>query len=694
MDSNWKVLQSDDETALKISLSTGLGLLTSRILCARGYDTTQKVNAFLSHNENCNYSPYLMKDMDKAVERIKRAISSKERVCIYGDYDVDGVTSTTVLYLYLTSAGVPCTYFIPGRLEDGYGLNKRVIESFKGKVDLIITVDTGITAVSETEYASSIGIDMVITDHHSCRDVLPEACAVVDPHRDDCPYPFKQLAGVGVVYKLLSALCGDSQSILNQYGDIIAIGTIADVMPIIEENRYITAYGIEKLRHTANIGLRALMEKSGMFGKPGDKQRINSTSVGFMLAPRINAAGRIRNAKIAVDLLLAAGPSQADELAEELCDINKERQRMELQIYEQAVKQVESLGERSVYVLGSDGWHQGVIGVVASRLAERYSRPSILLSFDGEVGKGSGRSIKGFSMLEALSACADLLDEYGGHELAAGLTLRRDTLERFSDRINSFAAECIAANTAHKSVTVDAEISASDITVKQAEELLRLEPFGLQNAEPLLLLPNAEIADIQPLSAGKHIKLMLKSAGKVISAVYFGMRFSEFAYRVGDACNFLCTLEVNEYRGIKEAKLFIKKVVFSSRPECDSNKQAAYYRAAVEDGNCDALPLSAFPTLLQFRAMFRLLKRETCGEKRNFSLCYLQKLIKESNYGLEISLCALHIMFDVLAECGLASCEYTSDGAVVSVKLLPFEGKVNLDRSPLLLKIKQNHRFY
>lgn len=694
MDSNWKVLKPDADAVLKVSESTGLSLLTSRILCARGQNTSQKVNAFLSFNENCNYSPFLMTDMDKAVARINRAISEKERVCIYGDYDVDGVTSTTVLYLYLRQEGVPCTYFIPSRLEDGYGLNKRVIDSFKGEVDLIITVDTGITAVTEAEYARSVGIDMVITDHHSCREKLPDACAVVDPHREDCAYPFKQLAGVGVVYKLLSALCGDSNSILNRYGDIIAIGTIADVMPIIDENRYITAFGIEKLRHTVNIGLKALMEKSGMFGKPGEKQRVNSVSVGFMLAPRINAAGRIRNAKIAVDLLLADDPASADCLAEELCSINKERQRMELQIYEQAVKQVESIGERSVYVLGSDGWHQGVIGVVASRLAEKYSRPSILLSFDGSVGKGSGRSVKGFSMLEALSACADLLDEYGGHELAAGLTISRDRLDEFSVRINTFAASGKMTDISKNIIVADAEITSADITVKQAEELLRLEPFGLQNPEPLLLLRNAEIIDIQALSAGKHVRLSLKSSGRIISAVYFGMRFSEFAYRVGDVCSFLCTLEANEYRGLKEAKLFVKKVCFSSQPVNDFDRQAAYYRAAVDERNGDALPLSVFPTLLQFRAMFRLLKREAGGEKRSFSLCYLQKLIKESNYGMDISLCALHIMFDVLAECGLASCSYSSDGAVVSVKLLPFEGKVNLDRSPLLLKIKENHKLY
>ncbi len=692
MDNKWTVLETDNNAALKISAETGLTPLTARILCTRGQNTTEKVKNFLSVNMGCRHDPFLLKDMDKAVARINKAIAEKERVCIYGDYDVDGVTSTTVLYMYLTEQGVPCTYFIPGRLEDGYGLNKRVIESFKGNTDLIVTVDTGITAVEETEYAKSIGIDMVITDHHSCREVLPSACAVVNPHREDCPYPFKQLAGVGVVYKLLSALDGGEDRILKKYGDIIAIGTIADVMPIVDENRYITACGIDNLQNTEKLGLRALMEQSGMFGKSGEKKKISSTGVGFMLAPRINAAGRIRNAKSAVELLLADDSETASNLAAELCNINKERQMMELEIYEQALKQLELNKERAVYVLGSDGWHQGVIGVVASRLTERYARPSILLSFDGDIGKGSGRSVKGFSMLEALSACSDLLDEYGGHELAAGLTIRRDKLDEFIERINAYARETNGAENEASPIVADAEVVPGDINIRQAKELLSLEPFGLQNPVPLLLLRNAAIVDIQPLSNGKHIKMRLKHSDKLINAVYFGQKYSEFQYRTGDVCDFLFTLEASEFRGVCEAKMFIKKVRPGEQKSAGNNMQAMYYKAATDENNCDDLPISVLPTLYQFRAVFRILKREAGNEKKRFAFSYLQKLLSEDDNGVDISFCALRILFDVLVECGLADCDFS--GSVVSVKLLPFSGKVNLDRSPLLVRIKEKHRLY
>lgn len=694
MDNKWTVLETDNDAALKIAQETGLTTLTARILCSRGQNTPEKARNFLSVNEGCRYDPFLLKDMDKAVSRINRAIENKERVCIYGDYDVDGVTSTTVLYMYLTEKGVPCTYFIPGRLEDGYGLNKRVIESFKGNTDLIVTVDTGITAVDETEYAKSIGIDMVITDHHSCREVLPDACAVVNPHREDSDYPFKQLAGVGVVYKLLSALDGGEEDILRRFGDVIAIGTIADVMPIVDENRYITARGIQNLQSTDKLGLKALMEQSGMFGRTGEKKKISSTGVGFMLAPRINAAGRIRNAKSAVELLLAKDNETAYELANELCGINKERQMMELEIYEQAIKQLETKGEKSVYVLGSDGWHQGVIGVVASRLTERYARPSILLSFDGEIGKGSGRSVKGFSMLEALSYCADLLEEYGGHELAAGLTIKRDKLGEFEARLNQYAEEKMASSREGQPIVADAEVDASDITIKQGKELADLEPFGLQNPVPLLMIRNAVIQDVQPLSNGKHIKMRLKHGEKTINAVYFGMRFSEFRYRAGDSCDFLFTLEVSEYRGVSEAKLFIKKARLSEQNQREDDMQAVYYRAASDPENRDDLPVSVLPTLYQFRAVFRILKREARGERKRFALSYLQRLLKEDDVNVDISLCALRVMFDVLVECGLAHCEFSAAGDVVAVKLLPFAGKVNLDRSPLLLMIKENHRLY
>ncbi len=693
MEKQWIVRTADPNKAALLSEKLGVSLLTARLLCARGQDTPEKAVGFLGSNDNCRYDPFLLKDMDKAVERILKAINNKERVCIYGDYDVDGVTATTILYIYLCAKGVPCDYFIPGRLEDGYGLNKGAISALAGKTDLIITVDTGITAVEETEYAKSLGIDMVITDHHSCREILPDACAVVDPHREDCPYPFKQLAGVGVVYKLLSAIEGDSDAIIERFGDIIAIGTIADVMPIVDENRYITAMGIKKLQMTDNKGLRALMELCNIGG--ADK-KVTSVSVGFSIAPRINAAGRIRNAKSAVELLLAEDETIALSLAEELCTINKERQSTEQKIYEEVQKQLESEKSRCVYVLHSDGWHQGVIGVVASRLTERYGVPSILFSFDGDIGKGSGRSIKGFSMLDALKACDDLLEEYGGHELAAGLTIHRDNLEAFVTRINEYAEEKVKSARASSYIEADTEVSVSELTLKHAYEITRLEPFGLQNPVPVLFLRDAAIVDITPLAGGKHIKLRLETgkAGNPITAIYFNMQYNEFAYRAGDRCDLMFSLEVNEYRGISEAKLYIKRIRRSTAAESETNAQLSYYTAAVSKDSKEPLPKTAVPTLAQFRSIFRLLKRELGDTKKKLAMNYLQRRLRETEDKEGISLCALYIICDVLVESGLAECRLIDNGTVAEMRLLPFKGKINLDKSPLLMRIKANHELY
>ncbi len=694
MDKQWRVKPFDAEKAKALTEQLGLLPLTARLLCTRGQDNCSSAKAFINCNLGCRYDPFLLKDMDKAVARIKNAIKNKERVCIYGDYDVDGVTATTILYIYLTERGVPCDYFIPGRLEDGYGLNKKAISALSGKTDLIITVDTGITAVEETEYANSLGIDMVITDHHSCREVLPNACAVVDPHRPDCNYPFKHLAGVGVVYKLLSALEGNTDAVIERFGDIIAIGTIADVMPIVDENRYITAIGINKLQNTKNLGLKALMEQCNL--KNSENKKVNSVNIGFTIAPRINAAGRIKNAKSAVELLLVDSQEAAERLAEELCAINKERQNTEQKIYEEVQHQLEERKGDNVYVLSSDGWHQGVIGVVASRITEKSSQPSILFSFDGEVGKGSGRSIKGFSMLDALKHCHELLEEYGGHELAAGLTIRRENLEAFCTRINEYAFKKVKDAKEAAVIEADSCVSASELTLKQAYELCKLEPFGLQNPVPLLLLRDACISEITALASGKHVKLLLecKDAPTKLTAIYFNMKFSEFPYRVGDRCDLLFTLEVNEFRGVSEAKLYVKNMRYSFAAEAENKTQLAYYASAIDPNNKVELPADSLPTLSQFRSVFRFLKMELGEKKKKLSFSYIQRKMKDASDCGGVSLCSLLIIFDVLKECNLAEYELLDSGKMAEVYLLPFKEKINLDRSPLLIQIKNNHKFY
>lgn len=686
----WAVRETDGELCRKIEQETGFLPLTARLLANRKLDTAEKIKAFLDRDSMPLYDPFLLRDMDRAVERIGRAIENHETVCIYGDYDVDGVTSTVMLYSYLRSRGLECEYFIPERISEGYGLSLPVIEKMKGRVELIITVDTGVTAVAEAEYAKSVGIDMVITDHHSCREALPDASAVVNPHREDSEYPFRNLAGVGVVFKLLCALEGDTEKILDLYGDLIAVGTIADVMPIIDENRRIASVGLKKLASTDNYGLIALMRRSGII-KPGrQSKKITSATVGYVIAPRINAAGRIACASRAVELLLTRDEEEADVIASELCEINKLRQTTEQKIYEQAVELISgSESDDRFIVLAYDGWHQGVIGVVASKIAEKYSRPCILFSLDGDTAKGSGRSIKGFSLMDALSSCGDLLLEYGGHELAAGLSIESAKIDEFRRKINEYAAPFLGKSEASVPLEIECEADFGDITEKGIDEMLLLEPFGLSNPQPVLVIRNAVINDIAPLSMGKHVRFRL--CGEVngrkcgVNAVWFGMQESAFPYCEGDICDAVFTSDINEFMGMRSPQLFIKAMALSAEAQAELEKCDAAYEALIcgsETKNPEDIP-----ELSDFRAVFRYVKREASREGRRISLISARERIHEE-FGNDISLCKLKITFSVLEEQKLISVSWFPNGNTAEIRLLPAPGKINIDDSALLKTIR------
>lgn len=687
----WLIFDCDEELCAGISKECGLFPLTAKILQNRGLTEKSEIESFLDKDNMPLHDPFLLKDMDKAVERIESAIKNGQRVCIYGDYDVDGVTSTVLLYLYLCSRGLECEYFIPERISEGYGLSLPVIEKMKGRVDLIITVDTGVTAVAEAEYAKSIGIDMVITDHHSCRETLPDAVAVVNPHREDSAYPFRNLAGVGVVFKLLCALEGDTERILDLYADIIAVGTVADVMPIIDENRRITGVGLKKLARTENLGLLALMLRAGIVKYGKRVKKITSATVGYVLAPRINAAGRIACASRAVELLLTDDEAQADKIAEELCEINKLRQATEQTIYEQAVEIIESsfIDDRFL-VLAYDGWHQGVIGVVASKIAEKYSRPCILFSLDGETAKGSGRSIKGFSLMDALSSCGDLLTEYGGHELAAGLSIERANIDEFRKKLNEYAAPLLESGNTSVPLEIECEATFSDLTEKGIDEILRLEPFGLSNPQPVLLLRNATLHDIVPLSQGKHVRFRLSGQenGRThsLNAVCFGIPFDSFAFCEGDICDIVFTADINEYMGSRSPQLFIKAIRLSENDrklishcnECfEKLCSGIYYENAEND----------IPDLADFRNIFRFIRREAGHDGRNISLTSAVRNL-ENEFEINASLCKFRIILEVLNEQKLIRLEYREGGNTAFIKMMPSNGKINIDESPLLRAIR------
>lgn len=697
---NWIIPEIDKKAEENLSKSLCVYPLTSRILLSRGFSAPDAAKSYLNKSNLTLHSPLLMKDMEKARDRIKRAIKDGEHICIYGDYDVDGVTSTAMLYLYLKSEGASCECFIPERLSEGYGLNKSSIEKIAIAATLIITVDTGITAVDEVAFAAALGVDVIITDHHNCRETPPPAHAIVNPRRPDCPYPFKSLAGVGVVFKLICALMGDTQRAFDEYSDLAALGTVADVMPLTDENRLIVIHGLKLLSRTNRPGLAALMDNAGVPEENGFR-KVNSTVVGYTLAPRLNAAGRISSAEKSLRLLLETDYQAADILAKDICEVNKKRQSTEQAIFEEAINQIGAIkGEKYSYILSSDAWHQGVIGVVASRIAERYLLPVLLFSFDGDIGKGSGRSIKGLSLTDMLGECGDLLIEFGGHELAAGLSIHKKNLDEFIKRFESLAAASLAEKTSPPPLEIDCEIFFNEITVENARELSLLEPFGLANASPLFILKNACITEISPISRDRHIRVKIKSPDfkhkQDISGVYFGISHIEFPFCRGDCCDLACTLGVNDYHGYSAPQIFIKDARPREDEKCEIRRSREYYNKicpvspvyeTAAGQNRASIPEFIIPAINDFRAVFRVLKRELSGEKKRVSARYLKRKI-ELTEKIRIDLCTLITVIDVIAEFGLAEVIKIRGNDIIEIKLLPCREKINIDNSKILKSIK------
>ncbi len=607
-----------DEAIETLIADLHISPVMARLLHNRGHNTTPAAAAFLHKDGQVWHDPFLMADMDIAVARALEAVRAGEKIAIYGDYDVDGVTSVTSLYLYLTGLGADVTCYIPNRSHEGYGMSKQGIEQLAAAgVTLIITVDTGVTAHEEVIYAADLGVDTVVTDHHECHNTLPFCTAVVNPHRPDCPYPFKELAGVGVVFKFicacetkrLSDLAHEApaeaafEAVSRAYMDLVAIGTIADVMPLIDENRFIVSRGLAMLDTTDRPGLDALLEAiSGNTGKqpvsgraPRPRRKVNAGLVGFGIAPRINAAGRIAHAMKAVDLLLSADLETARALAAELCEINVHRQTEENHIAEQAYSMIENrLAEAKangttlprILVLDDDSWAQGIVGIVASRITEKYGLPSILISFDGaingdpsgmDVGKGSGRSVKGLNLVDALASCEDLLVRFGGHELAAGLTVRRADIPAFRERINAYAAAHMTDDMTAVRYEADCAVTIEELTMELAQEIEDMEPFGVSNPTPMFILHDATVQRIIPLGGGKHTKLVLFADGRMIQAVWFGMPPAHLPVTVGDAADVLFQLNINEYQGVRSLQMIVQDLRRSRRYEDACRHEAERY---------------------------------------------------------------------------------------------------------------------
>ena len=501
-----------------------------------------------------------MPDMEKAVERIIKAIENKEKVLIYGDYDVDGITSTTVLKKFLEKLGMTVDYHIPNRLKEGYGLNKEAIEEIAEKgTQLMITVDCGISGVEETEYAKSKGIDVIITDHHEPGEKLPNAIAVVDAKIKTNRYPFNQLAGVGVVFKLTQALSMrlnlDEKEYL-QYLDLVCLGTISDIVPLVDENRVIAKLGLKLVNVTKNIGLRTLLESAGY-------TVADSNTISFGIAPRVNACGRMGFADQALGLLLSENRNDALELATKLNEYNKERQEKEKKIFNDALELIEQDEENSpAIVLGKEGWHHGVIGIVSSKITEMFFKPSILIGFEGEEGKGSGRSIPGIDLHEALLKCGNNLEKYGGHAMAIGLSLKKENFREFKKELNEYLAS-LNIGEIKQIIKVDAIADLQSISMKTVEELKLLEPFGEENKMPVFCLKNLKIYSIRALTEGKHLKLTLRDDNMEIGAIGFNMGEMTNSLKIGDRVDIIGALEINEYNGYRNIQMNLKDVMKS-----------------------------------------------------------------------------------------------------------------------------------
>ena len=462
----WRIAPERPDAQARLT-AAGYPYLVSAVLAGRGLDTPEQAADFLEREQSLAYSPFLMKDMDKAAARVQQALTNNEKIAVFGDYDVDGITATCILVDYLQSRGADVVHYIPRRIEDGYGLSCDAIQGLYDRgVRLLVTVDCGITGVEEVDFANSLSMDVVITDHHECREELPHAAAVVDPHRADCQYPFKHLAGCGVALKLVLALGGPDReaALFARYCTLAAIGTVADVMQMSGENRTIVSRGLDSIEHSDFIGLHALLKEAGLTGKD-----ISSVQIGFVLAPRINAAGRMGAADMAAELLLCQDEAKAEALAKALCALNRERQNVEQDIYTQAEEMIGHMPDRqrSALVLESSRWHQGVVGIVASRLSEKYSRPSFMIHLNGSTGKGSCRSWGGFNLFAALEHCKDLLLGFGGHELAAGFTIQRENIPAFRDRMNDYARQMCGEGTPETVLDIDAAITRpGDVTLR------------------------------------------------------------------------------------------------------------------------------------------------------------------------------------------------------------------------------------
>lgn len=671
----WIVSKGNKDLASLAAQNLGIDPLCALIATSRGFDTQEKLTEFFEDDGMLTLDPMSIRDMDRAAARIIKALDSFERICVFGDYDADGVTSTALLYSYLESRGADVIRYIPDRISEGYGLNTDAVRELSEKgVKLIVTVDNGVSAVDEIKYAGTLGMDVVVTDHHKVGDELPDCCAVVNPHRADCPSTFKEMSGVGVAFKLICAIeGGGDDELLDEYGELVAIGTIGDVVSLTGENRVMVKRGIANINEHPGVGVASLAQAAGM-----QNRRFSSSSVAFTLCPRINAAGRMGSADKALELLLCDDMDTAGDLAEEINSMNAGRQSTEVDIYKLAVRLIESdpsIGKRKVIVVSGEGWHQGVIGIVAARITERYGKPSVVISENGEIAKGSARSIEGFSIFEAIEAVSDCLTHYGGHTLAAGVGLRSADISLFREKINEYAANIEMPFAVQK---IDCRIQISSISIDLISGLSELEPYGSGNAQPCFGLFGVRIEDITPLSEGKHTRIYVSKNGTTLSTVYFGMPEKSFPYEKGDTVDLAVNLEKNVYNGDERVSVLVRVV----RPSVTDEEKVLGAISLYERFSCGE-PLSGgeYLSILPERdvqaQVFRSIKKAPLRDGCCEQLCVR---LGDDGSNLAKYIAATEIM----KEMGVLVTDENG-----TLRAPDISEKVNLENSPVMRKLRE-----
>ncbi len=697
----WVYRNIDEKAADRLMEEAGISRTLARVFVSRGIKDSGYVKLFLRPDISQLHDPFLMDGMEAAADRILQAAGKRESILIYGDYDVDGVISTSILYRFLCSLGAEVQYYIPDRMEDGYGLTMPVAEKIMGlNISLMITVDCGITSVEEVNYLQENGIQVIVTDHHECKETLPAALTVINPHKPGCGYPFKDLCGAGVALKLVHALCIKSGhgAGFQQYLDLAALATIADVVPLLGENRIIAGLGTKMMLTSDNQGLKALIREAGF----SDKQ-LTSYNVAFGLAPRVNAAGRLGSAARGVRLFTTDDRVLAEALARELDGENKKRQDTENRILEEAVAYVETeldaVNEKVLVVCG-EGWHHGVIGIVASKLQDRYSRPCIVISIEAGVGKGSARSIKSFNIFKALNFCADLLDRFGGHEMAAGITINADKISEFRARINAYADSTLTAADMMPCIRLDTFLERVEITQESVRELDTMAPFGEGNPNPVFGYRALNVRDVRTLSGGKHLKLRLADGSLSTEAVGFGLGELAGSCPTGEAVDIAFTPEINKWNGSEKLQLNLRdirpciyadldKYIVFSKPNDYNEYINLKEMVTLKELNC-LNTAEMIPERNEFEAVYRFVKGFAKSRRNAVELSDLFSISTQiaEKFNVKINYFKLKRILEIFDELGLLNVEPAGRNSAV-IGFMETNGKVNLDASRLYSELQR-----